>query len=234
MDCRYVKNEKLYEIIQKRINKYIEELNQAKKSDKVYRTYSFYPFQICENDIHIVKIRAMIIKGYDFVGDMFTFAIFSKETELDEIINSLTLEKSEITFEISESTILICEITRSPYYYRSSLYLSLVPDSIDIQPNDRIINIIPSDGIINHIYVALEQKREDKDKLIIFEIPGISVLKRKKLNIFKIRDLRKYINVEQEDNKKVGNFKKISNFFSSLFSRSDNNINNNYIHLKSD
>ena len=234
MDCRYVKNKKLCGIIKERINKHIEKLNQDKKSeDENYKTFHFYPFQICEKDIHVVKIRTLILTGFLALGDMFTFAIFPNEAELDEILDSLSLEESELTFEITESTIEICEIPRSPYYYSSSLYLSLIPDSIYIQPNDRIFNIIPSDGILYHIYIAIEQKREDMDKLIIFEVPERTALSHKKLDIYKIRK-REYINVEQEDNKKVGSFKMISNFFSHLFSRSDNDISNNYIHLKSE
>ena len=40
MDCRYVKNKMLCGIIKERINKYIEELNQDKKSeDETYETF---------------------------------------------------------------------------------------------------------------------------------------------------------------------------------------------------
>lgn len=139
MDCRYVKNKMLCGIIKERINKYIEELNQDKKSeDETYETFYHYPFQICENDVHIIKMRVLIKKGFPCLGDMFTFAIISNEAELDEIIDSLSLEESEFTF-ISQ--------------------------------------------------------------MIIFEISERTILKTKKLDIYKIRK-HKYIDVEQEDNKK--------------------------------
>ena len=120
----------------KRFNKYIEELNQDK--DETYETFYHYPFQICENDVHIIKMRVLIKKGFPCLGDMFTFAIISNEAELDEIIDSLSLEESEFTF-ISQ--------------------------------------------------------------MIIFEISERTILKTKKLDIYKIRK-HKYIDVEQEDNKK--------------------------------
>ena len=83
-------------------------------------------------------MRVLIKKRFLCLGDMFTFAIISNEAELDEIIDSLSLEESEFTF-ISQ--------------------------------------------------------------MIIFEISERTILKTKKLDIYKIRK-HKYIDVEQEDNKK--------------------------------
>lgn len=234
MDCRYVRNKKLYEIIKERINKHIEELNQDKNDEEALITSFLFPFEISENDVHIVKICAPISKKINLIGDMFTFAIFSNELELDEVIDYLVIEDSELEFEITESTVQICEcISRFPLYYSSELYLSLIPDSINLEASDRIINLIPFDGALYHFYVAIEQKRKDMDKLIIFEVTERAAISPKKLNIFKIRE-RKYVDVEQEDNKKVGYFQKISNFISSFFNKSDNTINNNYMHLKID
>ena len=87
MDCRFVQNQKIFNIIEERVNKCIEKLNQDKKNGDIkIKTDSAFPFEISENDIHIVKIYALIRESYIDLGDMITFVRFSEETELEEIL----------------------------------------------------------------------------------------------------------------------------------------------------
>lgn len=64
---------------------------------------------------------------------MFIFVLFSKEFVLDELLDFLTIEDSELAFEITKSTSQMCtKISRFPCYYSSELYLSQIPDSIEL------------------------------------------------------------------------------------------------------
>ena len=184
MDCRFTKNTYLYTILIQRLEKQLEELNR--RADGPYKTYNYFPFEISEIEMHEVKISSNLIRSKSSEYYLVTNVTFPKDTELDEILDTLSKENSENKFEISESKLISCdnEILNSRNLLTSSI-INRVPKFLKYQSDDRIFNVIPYKGLPQHCYSCIEQKREEKIEYVYFDTTACVV--KSELRIFTIK-----------------------------------------------
>lgn len=143
---------------------------------------------------------------------MITYVTFPEYTELDEILDILSNENSEANFEIGESKLISCsDKVISSIYMPNTSIISRFPDSFQFQPNDRIFNVNPSnqDG---HVYCCVEQILQESVNYVYFDITYLMCFP--KIKIYSTKK-NKFQEIPMDE--ETGFFKKITNFFTSIF-----------------
>lgn len=212
MDCRFIKNKNLCNILEKRLKEQLERLNRDAKEP--YETNREFPFEISEKEVHIVKIYSILSQSIRSQYYLLTLVTFPKDTKLDEMLDILSTEDSESGFEISESKLISCanEIFSSRYLLTKSI-TSRLPKSFEYQSSDRIFNIIPSQGLSLHSYACFEQKREEKVEYVYFD--ATNCVLHQELPLFAIKErIFQNIPIENEEGTCQKIFRNIINLFS--------------------